>query len=110
MYFGFITREMKLMAMTPEKRVKNQIVKQLKTLGEDVYYFFPATGGYGRSGVPDIVGCYKGKFFAIECKAGKNTTTALQERELANIAKAAGVGWVVNEDNIDSVREVLLSF
>lgn len=96
--------------MTPEKRVKNQVVKHLKELGEDVYYFFPATGGYGRSGVPDIVGCYKGKFFAIECKAGKNTTTALQERELANIAKAAGVGWVVNEDNIDSVRKVLLSF
>jgi len=96
--------------MTPEKRVKNQIVKQLKTLGEDVYYFFPATGGYGRSGVPDIVGCYKGKFFAIECKAGKNTTTALQKRELENIAKAAGEAWVVNEENIDSVREVLLSF
>ena len=98
------------MVMTPEKRVKNQVVKHLKELGEDVYYFFPATGGYGRSGVPDIVGCYKGKFFAIECKAGKNTTTALQERELANIAKAAGVGWVVNEDHIDSVRKVLLSF
>ena len=96
--------------MTPEKRVKNQIVKQLKTLGEDVYYFFPATGGYGRSGVPDIVGCYKGKFFAIECKAGKNTTTALQKRELENIAKAAGEAWVVNEENIDSVRKVLLSF
>ena len=96
--------------MTPEKRVKNQIVKQLKTLGEDVYYFFPATGGYGRSGVPDIVGCYKGKFFAIECKAGKNTTTALQKRELENIAKAAGEAWVVNEENIDSVLETLLSF
>lgn len=96
--------------MTPEKRVKNQIVKQLKTLGEDVYYFFPATGGYGRSGVPDIVGCYKGKFFAIECKAGKNTTTALQERELANIAKAAGASWVVNEENLASVLETLLAF
>lgn len=96
--------------MTPEKRVKNQIVKQLKTLGEDVYYFFPATGGYGRSGVPDIVGCYKGKFFAIECKAGKNTTTALQKRELENIAKAAGEAWVVNEENIDSVLKTLLSF
>ena len=96
--------------MTPEKRVKNQVVKRLKELGEDVYYFFPATGGYGRSGVPDIVGCYKGKFFAIECKAGKNTTTALQERELANIAKAAGESWVVNEENIDSVLKTLMSF
>ena len=98
------------MAMTPEKKVKNRVVKHLKELGDQVYYFFPATGGYGRSGVPDIVGCYKGKFFAIECKAGKNTTTALQKRELENIAKAAGEAWVVNEENIDSVLETLLSF
>ena len=57
------------MALTPEKKVKNAIIKQLKLLGDSVYYFFPATGGYGRSGVPDIVGCFNGKFWAIECKA-----------------------------------------
>ena len=42
------------MAMTPESKVKKKIVEQLKELG--CYYFFPATGGYGKSGVPDIVG------------------------------------------------------
>ena len=56
--------------MTPEAKVKKVVVKQLRNLG--AYYFYPVTGGYGRSGVPDIVGCYKGKFFGIECKAGKN--------------------------------------
>ena len=40
------------MAMTPEAKVKKKIVEQLKALG--CYYFFPATGGYGKSGVPDI--------------------------------------------------------
>jgi Holliday junction resolvase len=95
--------------MTPEKKVKNQIVKQLKELGEQVYYFFPATGGYGRSGVPDIIGCYNGKFFAIECKAGKNTTTALQQRELEAIGRAGGVPWVVNESNVDNVKEAVIS-
>jgi hypothetical protein len=67
---------------------------------DDVYYFFPATGGYGRSGVPDIIVCYKGWFYGIECKAGKNKPTALQLRELENINEAGGVGWVVNEDNV----------
>ena len=57
--------------MTPEKKVKNAVVKRLKEM-TGVYYFYPVTSGYGRSGVPDIVGCYKGKFFGIECKAGKN--------------------------------------
>lgn len=97
------------MAMTPEKRVKEQVVKQLKSFGGEVYYFFPATGGYGRSGVPDIVGCYKGKFFAMECKAGSNTTTALQERELEKIRKADGASWVINEQNVDSVSTAVRS-
>lgn len=94
--------------MTPEKKVKNLVVKQLKEVG--AYYFFPATGGYGRSGVPDVVGCWKGKFFAIECKAGNNTTTALQELELKKIQEVGGVAWVVNEQNIDSVKTALYSF
>ena len=63
----------------------------------------PATGGFGRSGIPDIVGCYKGVFFAIECKAGKGIPTALQERELMNIKKAGGQAWVVNEENLESL-------
>ena len=37
--------------MTPEAKVKRVITKQLKEMG--AYYFYPATGGYGRSGVPD---------------------------------------------------------
>lgn len=93
------------MAMTPEKKVKDKVAKVLKQLG--AYYFFPATGGYGRSGVPDIVGCYNGKFFGIECKAGKNTTTALQEFELEKIRKAGGIALVVNENNVGDVERLV---
>ena len=57
------------MAMTPEKKVKQRVVNILKNMDEEVYYFFPATGGYGRSGVPDIVVCFDGMFYGIECKA-----------------------------------------
>ena len=95
------------MAMTPEKKVKQRVVNILKNMDEEVYYFFPATGGYGRSGVPDIVVCFDGMFYGIECKAGKNNPTALQQRELENINGAGGVAWVVNEDNVESVEEVL---
>ena len=44
--------------MTPEAKVKRVVTKHLKSVG--AYYFFPATGGYGKSGVPDIVGCLGG--------------------------------------------------
>jgi len=95
------------MAMTPEKKVKQKVAKQLKEMG--AYFFYPATGGYGRSGVPDIVGCYDGKFFGIECKAGKNKLTALQERELVLITRAAGLGVVVNEENVGEIAELVSS-
>ena len=95
------------MAMTPEKKVKQKVAKLLKEAG--AYYFFPATGGYGRSGVPDIVGCLEGNFFGIECKAGKNTTTPLQELELEKLRKSGGRAIVINEDRIDFLKNDLLN-
>jgi len=93
-------------ADTPEVKVKRKVVAQLKALG--AYYFYPVTGGYGGSGVPDIVGCYKGKFFAIECKAGKNRPTPLQQKNIDAIAAQGGAVWVVNEDNINEVTRWIL--
>lgn len=87
---------------TPEKKVKDKVTKILEEAG--CYFFFPATHGYGRSGVPDIIGCYKGRFFAIECKAGKGTTTALQQRELRRIDEAGGAAIVINENNIEELQ------
>jgi Holliday junction resolvase len=91
--------------MTPEKKVKTKVVGILKELG--VYYFYASTGGYGASGVPDIIGCYKGRFFGIECKAGKGKPTALQEKNIAQIIAQGGLAIVVNEDNIEDVNELL---
>ena len=91
--------------MTPEAKVKKVVVNQLRNLG--AYYFYPVTGGYGRSGVPDIVGCYKGKFFGIECKAGKNTPTPLQQINLDDIEKQNGIALGVNEKNGLSVRDLI---
>lgn len=91
--------------MTPEGAVKKQVRKILNAHG--VYYFFPATHGYGRSGVPDVVCCYKGRFIAVECKAGGGKATALQERELRRIRDAGGVALVVNENNLNELENLL---
>jgi len=93
------------MALTPEKKVKNKVVDILKQ--HKAYYFFPATYGMGRSGVPDIVCCYHGHFVGIECKAGTNKPTALQQRELAAIKGAGGSSCVINEDNMPSLVTLL---
>ena len=93
------------MALTPEAKVKKVVVKQLKELG--AYYFYPVTGGYGGSGVPDIIGCYQGRFFGIECKAGKNKPTPLQEKNLTDISNNGGIAVVVNENNMHDVVQLI---
>jgi len=93
------------MAATPEKKVKDKVTAILRKHG--AYYFFPATYGMGRAGVPDIIVCFNGLFIAIECKAGKGKTTALQDRELAAIKEAGGISTVINETNIVFVEKIL---
>jgi len=93
------------MANTLEKKVKDKVRKVLA--GVNAYVVTPATHGYGVSGVPDILVCYHGRFLAIECKAGNNHPTALQIRNLSQIASTGGYTLVVNEDNIDDVEDVL---
>jgi Holliday junction resolvase len=86
------------MASTPEKKVKDKVKKILKDNG--VYFFSPVTGGYGSSGVPDIVCCYKGRFIGIETKAGSGKPTALQEKNLMEITEKGGIAILVNENGI----------
>lgn len=90
---------------TPEKLVKDKVVKILKARG--VYYFYASTHGYGNNGVPDLVCCYKGKFIGIECKAGKGKPTPLQLLNLEKISAAGGIALVISEANIHYVEVVL---
>jgi Holliday junction resolvase len=93
------------MASTPEKKVKDKVIKILRD--NNVYYFYASTHGFGRSGIPDLVCCVGGKFVGIECKAGSNKPTELQLRELRAIQAAGGRSLVVNESNIHEVSEVI---
>lgn len=93
--------------MTPEKKVKLKVTGILKM--HNVYYFYPVTGGYGASGVPDIICCYNGRFLAIECKAGGNKTTALQDKNIQRIRECGGTALVINEDNLEDVHEWIFS-
>jgi len=93
------------MAATPEKKVKDAVAKILK--GNNVYYFAPASNGMGRAGIPDLICCVDGMFLAIECKAGKGKTTALQDREIAAVKAAKGMAIVVNENNLADVQQTI---
>lgn len=86
---------------TPEAKVKKRVKEILKNLG--AYYVMPVTSGYGNSGAPDFLVCYQGKFIGIECKAGKGRVTALQQRNLDLIDNAGGWSFVINEENVEQL-------
>lgn len=50
---------------------------------------------FARRGRPDIEGCYKGRYFALEVKAPGGKPTALQLAALEEIKAAGGIAAVV---------------
>ena len=93
------------MTQTPEAKVKAKIKAILKA--HNVYYAMPIGTGYGNAGVPDFLCCVNGRFVAIEVKAGKGQTTALQDKNLRDIAAANGVTFVIREDNVNALAGYL---
>jgi hypothetical protein len=93
------------MADTPEKKVKRKVMEQLKMI--KAYTVTPMTGGFGNSGVPDVLCCYKGRFVGIECKANGGKPTALQIHNLNSIEIAGGVALLINESNVDNLTDMI---
>lgn len=92
--------------MTPEAKVKAKVKATLAKHG--VYYFMPATHGYGSSGVPDIIVCMRGRFIGVECKANGGRVTDLQRKNLVQIADNGGIALLVDETGL-GVFDMLIS-
>lgn len=94
------------MSVTPEGRVKKKLVDMLKEM--KVWYFFPANNGFGKSGIPDIIICWYGRFIGVEVKSPKGRPTALQLRCGGEIQDAGGKWCIVrNEDDIAALAAYL---
>jgi Holliday junction resolvase len=94
--------------MTPEGKVKKEIMSGFKRIG--AYAFMPVQTGYGKRTV-DILACVNGRFVAIEAKrkdGGK--ATALQKRTIAEVRAAGGIGleearaWAEVEEALCAVK------
>ena len=82
-------------AKGPEHLVKNEIKKQLTSLGTDCWWYMPVAGPWSIAGVPDFIGCYRGMMFGLEAKAEKGRATAWQKLHLERINAAGGFGIIV---------------
>ena len=91
--------------MTPEGKVKAKVKKVLSEVG--AYYAMPMGTGYGNAGVPDFLVCFRGRFIGIECKANGGKPTALQLKNLADIESAGGLAFIIDENNVANLRNLL---
>ena len=63
------------------------------------------TGGFDRTGEPDIYACLSGQFIALEVKKPGENPTKIQEKRLREWEDAKGVAGVVT--SIQDVRIIL---
>lgn len=88
----------------PESRLVRSIIKALKKkYPKDVWYKIHI-GPYQERGIPDILGCHRGRMIGIEVKLPENKkgTTKYQERQIHLIMEAGGYATTVT-----SIKEAL---
>ena len=105
--------------MTAEGLVKKSVIAYLTMIGcvpasqaplatqaHRGYYFMPVSNGMGVHGIPDIVGHYKGFYFAIETKVEKKNPTPLQQHQINAINLSGGKAFVVRGcDDLGELKE-----
>jgi len=90
--------------MPTEADLVRKILKRLKAEYDMGVWYKIHTGPFQERGVPDIIGCLRGKFIAFEVKTPENKdgVTNYQRLQLDRIKSAEGKAIVVT-----SVKEVL---
>lgn len=84
-----------------EKQIQKKIIDYLKSIGAYVI----KTVVTSRSGVPDIIACYRGVFLAFEVKKEDGVVSKLQEYNIQEIKKAGGTCAVVR--SLDEVKRII---
>ena len=77
-----------------ESLVQKKLIALLLSTYPSIYVRKIAQGAYSHGGIPDLMGCLNGKFFAIEVKQEDGKTSRLQDLEIDNIHKANGMALV----------------
>ena len=93
------------MSKTPEGKFTEQVTNYLKSLGGACWFYKVYGGGYfQRNGIPDIIGVFKGKFFALELKA-ENGKASLQIYNIDKINRAGGIGYILKPSQFEEFKK-----
>lgn len=93
------------MSKQPESKIVDKISAYLNAQKPAVWHFKVHGGMFQEAGIPDIVGCKEGIFFALEVKTQTGKPTKLQEYTLKKIKEAGGICGVVR--SVEDVKNLL---
>jgi hypothetical protein len=97
-------RNMSRQELVKESVIVRSILNHLKSM-PDCFAWKEHGGMYGTAGIPDIICCIGGRFFAFEVKNEKGTVTKLQEATIDKIKAAGGTAAVVR--SVEDVKQVV---
>lgn len=98
------------MAKKRETRRQQKMQKLLKkTYGKNIWFFKVHGGPFQKDGIPDLVGCCYGMFFAFEVKEPDGEESEVQLETIRDIEKAGGLVDLVIEPHevIDALEHAL---
>jgi len=87
-----------------EKDIVTSILKYLKTVPH-CFAWKEHGGMYGTAGIPDIIACIGGMFYAFEVKTPSGKLTKLQEITIQKIKDAKGEAYKVT--SVSEVKKIL---
>ena len=87
-----------------ESDIVRAILKFLKTV-PGCFAWKEHGGMYGTAGIPDVICCYRGRFYGFEVKTETGEPTELQKATIRKIQNAGGTALVVR--SVDEVRAVI---
>jgi len=95
--------------MPSEANIVRSMVRELNSI-DGVYCFRTHGGSFQMRGTPDIIGCARGRFFAIEAKrSDKEAPSSAQLYILCLLKNAGGETFVSYDPKAEKVKEWIAS-
>ena len=96
-----------------ESQLQSKVLEELRKYG----WFYKASDRY-QAGIPDIIGCIEGRFYAFELKIVGNSPTPFQLYQMKGIYREGGHVFVLsysndtkkynaNDTKYDNLRELI---
>jgi len=93
----------------PESRLQRKIRKALESAYPGSFWFKVHGGPFQKAGLPDLIGCVRGTFIALEVKMPGKEPTEVQRFVMSQILSAGGyAGYVTSvEEAIEAINRLM---